>query len=390
MISRNIKGKLIEISSYFPVVTVTGPRQSGKTTLIKDAFPNLPYELLESPDKKALVMADPRAFLDKFPNGAILDEVQNIPELFSYLQGIVDDNPEIKFILSGSQNFLLLEKITQTLAGRTGVMKLLPLSLVELSNTSFYPKNVFEFIFKGGYPRLYNQKIPTEVFYSSYIQTYVERDVRTITNIGDLNTFQTFLSLCAGRVGQILNVDSLASDTGVTFNTAKKWLSILETSYIIRLLYPHHKNFNKRLIKSPKLYFLDTGLVSYLLRIKNTKQLENHFMRGALFENFVINELMKHRYNSAQRDDLYYWRDKHGKEIDCIIDRGEKLIPIEIKSGKTYTKDFFKGLNYWNKLSGQDPSESYVVYGGDLNEKLPQGNLISWDNLESLFTKMKE
>ena len=389
MIARHLKDKLIEVSRYFPVITISGPRQSGKTTLIRDAFPDLPYQLLESPDKKALIMSDPRAFLAQFPKGAILDEVQNIPELFSYLQGIVDDNPEKKFILSGSQNFLLLEKITQTLAGRTGVLKLLPLSLAELKNTKFELKDPFEFILKGGYPRLYNQNIPIEFFYSSYVQTYIERDVRTIINVGDLNTFQIFLSLCAGRVGQILNIDSLASDTGITFNTAKKWLSILEASYIVRLLYTHHKNFNKRLVKSPKLYFFDTGLASYLLRIKNQEQLEIHFQRGALFENFVINELMKYRYNSAQRDDLYYWRDKHGKEIDCIIDRGEKLIPIEIKSGKTYTKDFFKGLNYWNKLSGNNPESSFVVYGGDESQKLPHGNLLAWDGLDEIYELME-
>ena len=388
MISRHIKEKLIEVSRYFPVITISGPRQSGKTTLIRDAFPDLPYQLLESPDKKAIVLADPRAFLEQFPKGAILDEVQNIPELFSYLQGIVDDNPEIKFILSGSQNFLLLEKITQTLAGRTGVLKLLPLSLEELKNTKFAIKNPFEFILKGGYPRLYNQEIPTEFFYSSYIQTYIERDVRTIINVGDLNTFQTFLSLCAGRIGQILNIDSLASDTGITFNTAKKWLSILEASYIIRLLYTHHKNFNKRLVKSPKLYFFDTGLASYLLRIKNQEQLQVHFQRGALFENFVINELMKYRYNSAQKDDLYYWRDKHGKEIDCIIDLGEKLIPIEIKSGKTYTKDFLKGLTYWNKLSGNSPESSFVVYGGKESQKLPNGNLLAWNQMGGIYQLM--
>jgi len=388
MIKRDISPILLEVSTYFPVITVTGPRQSGKTTLIKNAFPNLPYALLETPQIKARATDDPKGFLDKYPNGAILDEVQNVPELFSYIQGIVDDNDEITFILSGSQNFLLVDKINQTLAGRVAVLNLLPFTLGELTTGGYTLKDSMGFIFKGGYPRLFLKKIPPHIYYSNYIRNYLERDVRTIKNIGDLNTFKTFMELCAGRTGQILNIDSLASDAGVALNTAKSWLSILEASFIIYQLRPHHKNYNKRLIKRPKLYFYDTGIACFLLNIQSQTQLESHFLRGALFENMVINQFTKFALNKALSPSLYFWRNNHGKEIDCIIDRGEKLIPIEIKSGKTYTKDFFKGLNYWNKLSGQDPDHSFVVYGGDMNEKLPQGNLVSWDNLKAIMSKI--
>ncbi|MDY7396851.1 ATP-binding protein [Aureibaculum sp. 2210JD6-5] len=384
MIARDIHKKLVEISTYYPITTITGPRQSGKTTLIKSVFSDLPYVLLEAPDIKNRVLEDPRGFLDRYPNGAIFDEIQNTPELFSYLQGIVDENKDIKFILSGSQNFLLLENISQTLAGRTAILKLLPLSLAELKKTKYKIKNSLDYIFKGSYPRLYNNSIPPDIFYSDYIQTYVERDVRTIKNIGDLDTFRRFVQLCAGRIGQILNMNSLASDTGITINTAKSWISILEASYIVHLLQPHHKNFNKRLVKSPKMYFYDTGLACNLLRIKSAVQLDLHHLRGNLFENFIVNELLKSKFNNAEPSNLYYWRDKHGKEIDCLIETANKLIPIEIKSSKTYTKEYFKHLIYWNKLSGSDKKDNYLIYNGDENDKLPNGNLISWNSLEKI------
>jgi predicted AAA+ superfamily ATPase len=389
MIKRDITPILLEVSNYFPVITVTGPRQSGKTTLIKTTFPNLPYALLETPQVKALATEDPKGFLAKYPNGAILDEVQNVPELFSYIQGIVDDNEDIKFILSGSQNFLLLEKVNQTLAGRVAVLNLLPFTLNELNKGGFQPTSGMGFILKGGYPRLFRKKIPPHIYYSNYIKTYLERDVRTVKNIGDLNTFKTFMELCAGRTGQILNIDSLASDAGVALNTAKSWLSILEASFILYQLRPHHKNYNKRLIKRPKLYFYDTGVACFLLNIQSSKQLESHFLRGALFENMVINQLTKFALNKAKNPSLYFWRNNHGKEIDCLIDRGEKLIPIEIKSGKTYTKDFFKGLNYWNKLSGNSLESSFVVYGGNESQKLPNGNLLTWDMLDEIYGLME-
>ena len=384
MIQRDLHLKLLEISEYYPVITVTGPRQSGKTTLIKKAFPKLPYILLETPDIKERALEDPIGFLARFPEGAILDEIQNTPKLFSYIQGIVDEKEDIIFILSGSQNFLLLNKITQTLAGRTAVLKLLPFSLNELKPTKYRINNSFEYIFKGSYPRIYDKNIPVEIFYSDYIQTYVERDVRTIKNIGNLSTFNRFLQLCAGRIGQLLNLDSLATDTGITLNTVKSWLSILEASYIVYLLQPHHKNYNKRLVKRPKLYFYDTGLASNLLRIRSVEQLEIHHIRGNLFENFILNELLKFKLNNAKTPNFYFWRDKHGKEIDCIIETAENLIPVEIKSSKTYTKEFFKNLNYWNNLSTNSANNTYLIYNGIENDKLAGGNLISWNSLDKI------
>lgn len=385
MIQRKIRDKLIEVSTYYSVITVTGPRQSGKTTLIKEAFKNLPYVLLENPEVRRRVEDDPKGFLNKYPKGVIIDEAQNAPELFSYIQGIVDENRDILFVLSGSQNFLLLDKIKQTLAGRTAILKLLPFSINELKKTNYWTKSPLEYVFKGLYPGLYDREIPPTIFYANYIQTYVERDVSAIRNIGNLSSFTRFLTLCAGRVGQILNIDSLASDTGIAPNTAKDWLSILEASYIIHLLKPHHKNFNKRLVKRPKLYFCDTGLACNLLQIENTQQLDLHFAKGNLFENFIINELLKERYNTAKTSNLYYWRDKHGKEIDCIIQKANSLIPIEIKSSTTYQKEYFKNMNYWNKLADNSKENSYLVYAGDDNDSLPYGNLTSWNNLESII-----
>jgi len=384
MIQREITKKLLEISNYYQIITVTGPRQSGKTTLIKDVFKELPYVLLETPDIRQRAQEDPKSFLSNYSKGAIFDEIQNVPELFSYLQGIIDENSAIKFVLSGSQNFLLLEKVNQTLAGRTGILKLLPFSTDELKDSNHWNENPLEFVFKGMYPRIYDRGIPPELFYSDYIQTYVERDVRSIKNIGSLSSFSRFLSLCAGRIGQLLNIDSLASDVGIASNTAKEWLSILEASYIIYTLKPHHKNFNKRLVKRPKLYFYDTGLACNLLQINSVNELDMHFAKGNLFENFILTELLKKRFNNAKTSNLYFWRDHHGKEIDCIIEKANSLIPIEIKSSKTYQKEHFKNMNYWNKLSDNSKENSYLVYSGNESDHLAYGNLMSWKHLNKI------
>ena len=384
MIQREITKKLLEISNYYQIITVTGPRQSGKTTLIKDVFKELPYVLLETPDIRQRAQEDPKSFLSNYSKGAIFDEIQNVPELFSYLQGIIDENSAIKFVLSGSQNFLLLEKVNQTLAGRTGILKLLPFSTDELKDSNHWNENPLEFVFKGMYPRIYDRGIPPELFYSDYIQTYVERDVRSIKNIGNLSSFSRFLSLCAGRIGQLLNIDSLASDVGIASNTAKEWLSILEASYIIYTLKPHHKNFNKRLVKRPKLYFYDTGLACNLLQINSVNELDMHFAKGNLFENFILTELLKKRFNNAKTSNLYFWRDHHGKEIDCIIEKANSLIPIEIKSSKTYQKEHFKNMNYWNKLSDNSKENSYLVYAGNESDHLAYGNLMSWKHLNKI------
>ena len=378
MFERMASEQIKKLSRHFSVVFISGPRQSGKTTLAKELFKNLPYILLELPDQRKLALEDPRAFLMKFSKGAVLDEVQNVPELFSYLQGIVDDNPKKKFVLTGSQNFLLNEKITQSLAGRAGVSVLLPLTIKELNPS---PKtNFVELIFKGSYPGLHQKKTPPSLFYPSYLQTYIERDVRSLKNVGNLTQFNLFLRLCAGRVGQILNVSHLANETGISVNTANAWLSVLEASYVIFRLPPYHKNFRKRLVKAPKLYITDTGLACYLLGIKNPRELSTHFAYGALFENFVILELFKKRLNAGVRDGLYYWRDNKGIEIDLLIEDGKKIYAYEIKAGQTANTDYFKNLAYWSKLS-KDHKDNTVIYGGDYEQKLPYGKLESWKRL---------
>lgn len=381
MINRIIQKKLLEFLEYYPVITVTGPRQSGKTTIVKNTFKDLPYVSLETPEIRERAIEEPRIFLENYPKGVILDEIQKAPQLFSYIQDIVDNNDDVKFILSGSQNFLLLEQISQSLAGRTAIFKLLPFSLAELKGTNYEINNVYEYIYKGSYPRLYDKNIPINNYYADYIQTYVERDVRTILNIENLKSFTLFIKLCAGRIGQLLNLNSLASDSGIAFNTAKKWISILEASYILYTLQPHHNNFKKRLVKSPKLYFYDTGLACSLLNIKSKDQLETHYARGNVFENFVINELMKTEFNNGSTSNLYFWRNNHGKEIDCIIEKADKLIPIEIKSGKSYSKDFFNNLTYWNKISETSIDNNFVIYGGNESLKVKNGNLVSWNDL---------
>jgi uncharacterized protein len=383
MFYRAISDYLLDLHKHFPVLFITGPRQSGKTTLAKALFKNLPYVLLESPDTKRKALNDPRQFLDSFPNGAILDEVQNAPELFSYLQEMVDENRKLRFVLTGSQNFLLNEKITQSLAGRAGLAILLPLSLSELKK----PKTFLEVILKGFYPAIYSEGIRPGLFYPSYTQTYLERDVRQMKNIGNLSQFDTFLRLCAGRVGQIMNLSSLATDTGVSVNTIKAWLSILEASYLIVLLKPYHKNFNKRLIKSPKLYFTDTGLACHLLGIKTEEQLSTHYGIGALFENLIIMEVLKHRLNQGERDGLYYWRDSKGLEIDLLIDNGTNLQAIEMKSGKTFNADFLKNISSWAIHSKVKATNSFVIYGGDSSQRLKEGSLVSWRDLDTVLIK---
>jgi|TARA_B110000459_G_C16575495_1_gene478542 predicted AAA+ superfamily ATPase len=381
MIARTLENKLKLLYTKFPVISVTGPRQSGKTTLIKEVFKNLPYVSLENPDDRAFALEDPRGFLNNYPKGAIFDEVQRVPQLFSYIQGLVDADPSIKFILSGSQNFLLSEQISQSLAGRVGILKLLPFSMFELKAANSLSETFEDVAYKGFYPRIFDQNIDPEDFYPNYLQTYVERDVRQLSQVGNLNTFTTFLKLCAGRAGQLLNMSELSNEAGVSVNTIKSWVNILETSYIVFRLYSHHKNYNKRLTKMPKLYFYDTGLLSYLLGIKKSSQIKIHFAKGAIFENLVIGELMKRHLHIGKEPNLYFWRDNKGKEIDLIIDDGEFITPIEIKSGSTKRSDYFNGLDYWNKISENDPVKSFVIYGGQENQLRNNGKLISWKSM---------
>lgn len=347
MFERHITPLIKRYAKIYPIIALTGPRQSGKTTLAQHIFSDLPYVSLENLDEREHANQDPRGFLANYKNGAIFDEVQNCPELFSYLQGVADQSKKNgKYILTGSQNFLLNQQITQSLAGRVGMATLLPLSLSELP-----PLRAQKHIFQGGYPRLYKAKMRAFEFFPSYIQTYLERDIRSLKNIVDLSLFQKFLKLCAGRVGQLLNYSSLANDCGIATTTARSWMSLLEASYIIHLLPPYHNNFNKRLVKMPKLYFYDTGLACSLLGLEEEKQLDTHYLKGNLFENAVIIEVLKARYNQGKSLNLYFWRDHTGHEIDLIGEWGGTLHAIEIKSTATFKSELLKPLNYFMDLT---------------------------------------
>lgn len=374
-ILKQLKGKL-------PVITITGPRQSGKTTLVKSVFNDLPYVNMEDIDTMRFALDDPRGFLSNFPDGAVLDEIQRVPELFSYIQGIVDTKKNIQFVLTGSQNFQLLQKVTQSLAGRTMILKLLPFSMGELTQAGYSLKSPDELIFKGQYPRIYDKDIEPQFYYPSYISSYIEKDVRQIKNIENLNSFSRFLQICAGRTGQLVNMNSMAIDTGVSVNTIKSWLSILQASYIIYLLRPYHKNYNKRIIKSPKLFFYDTGLVSSLIGIENVNQLKNYYARGALFENLIINEFVKYRLNKGLKPNIYFWQNKTRQEVDLIAEVAGNPIAFEIKSGMTRQNNYFSNLKYWQKISGSPVDKLNVVYGGDENLKTSYGHYISWKKLD--------
>lgn len=384
MISRTIETKAKYLAGKFPILTVTGPRQSGKTTLIKALFKAYDYYSLEDPDERALILSDPKGFLGNIKNGIVLDEVQRMPELFSYIQTYSDNNPKIKFILSGSQNFQLLESISQSLAGRTAILKLMPLSMAELNGSKYAIASYEKTILYGGYPRIFDNAISPSDFYPNYIQTYVERDVRQVKKVQDLDLFIKFLGLCAGRIGQLLNLNSLANDAGITLNTAKAWLSVLETSYVAYTLKPFHKNFNKRLVKMPKLYFYDTGLACAVLGIENEKQVATYHNKGSLFENLILNELLKQRYNTGQRNNLFFWRNNHGNEVDCLMGDLEDPLAIEMKSGATITPEHFKGLGYWNKVSGSSPDRSFLIYTGNRIQKTKWGTMIPWNKLHEI------
>ncbi len=383
MIARDSSDLLKEIAKSFKAIFITGPRQSGKTTLTKSFFLNKPYVTLENPTDRNLALADPVSFLAAFPQGAILDEIQKAPELLSYLQGILDSSDERgKFVLTGSNDFLLLESISQSLAGRVGYLDLLPFSIHESGLCPQPPATLEESIFLGGYPSVIHDRTNPETWFASYTRTYVERDVRLVKNISDLTTFQRFLYLCAGRIGQQINLTNLANDTGVDHKTIQSWLGVLQASYIVYTLPPYYKNFNKRLTKSSKLYFYDTGLACYLLGIKKWSELNHHGYRGPLVENFIITELLKNRYNKGQRSNLFYWRDSSGNEVDVLIDNGSTQIPVEIKSAATLNMDFFKGLNYWEKLTGQ--TGGIMVYSGEGSKTYKNFSVFNWKDISGL------
>lgn len=384
LLQRAAAKTLRQLNRSFPIVAITGPRQSGKTTLAREVFSKKPYVSLEDPDQLEFAQKDPRGFLARFHDGAVIDEAQRYPQLFSYLQTRVDmDGKTGQFILTGSQQFGLVSGITQTLAGRVGLLQLLPFSIAELQGNNKLPKSIDGLIFKGFYPPLYGRNIAPAVWHSNYIITYIERDVRQLLHIRELSTFQRFLRMCAARTGQILNLSSLGNDCGITHNTAKAWLSVLEASYIVFLLYPHHRNFGKRLVKMPKLYFYDPGLAAWLLNIQDEGHLAMHPSRGSLFESLVISELLKSRFNRGLTSNLFFWRDSSGIEIDVIIEQGAALVPLEIKSGQTVTQDFFIGLQKWRKLS-DEPAQEFLLYGG--NEDLSRSgvDVISWKHISKI------
>ena len=385
MIQRQQQAKLLSLAKQFPVISVIGPRQSGKSTLVKHCFPKYDYISFEDIDNRRRALLDMRGFLEQYGKGVIFDEVQRVPELFSYLQTHVDaSGKKGRFILTGSHNYLLQEKVSQSLAGRVAMLRLLPFSMQELADAGKLPADIHKILFKGFYPRLFSSRVQPSDWYPAYIETYMQRDVREIKNIPNLNYFQKFLHLLAGRHGQQLNLTNLATEVGVVHNTISSWISILEASYVIYLLKPHFNNFNKRITKTPKIYFYDSGLVCSLLGIENAEQLHTHHIKGPLFEGLIITELIKARFNAGLSNNCFYWRDKTGNEVDCIIDKAGSLTAIEIKSGKTINGDYFNNLNFWKTLSG-NTNKSYLIYGGTETQKIKNNIVVPWKNTYSIF-----
>lgn len=382
MVNRESASRLVKLAKAFRSVAVVGPRQSGKTTLCKAIFPQKPYISLENPDTLEFARTDPRGFLSQFKDGAILDEIQRAPHLFSYLQQVLDETKKKGlFILTGSNNFLLQENITQTLSGRVAYLQLLPLSLAELKASKKMRLDYGWHVLNGGYPEVITRKINSSDWYANYINTYVERDVRQLKNISSLSQFTKLLRLCAGRTGQILNLTSFSNDCGIDQKTVASWLSVLQSSYIIYLLKPYYSNFNKQIVKTPKLYFYDTGIACSLLGITNAKQIATHSAKGALFENMVVCELLKERFNSGMADNLYYWRDKMGNEVDIVLDNAGKVTAMELKAGETISQDFFKGIEYFSSLNNK-VTQKILLYGGKQEQKRTNGIIVKpWSEL---------
>jgi predicted AAA+ superfamily ATPase len=391
MIPRTLQAYLRGASAYFPVVACVGPRQSGKTTLARATFEELPYVSLENLDTREFALSDPRGFLATYSGGAIFDEVQRAPSLLSYLQGVVDEAADGgggantrragRYVLTGSHNFLLREAISQTLAGRVALTTLLPFSLEEVPPRA---EQTYEHVlWNGAYPRILADGVPANEWLPNYIATYIERDVRQIQAVSDLAQFTLFVRMCAGRTGQIINLTAMANECGISANTAKAWLNLLEASYILFRLPAYHQNFNKRLIKAPKLYFYDAGLACSLLGIQSPEQVQSHFARGALFETMVIADVKKWFFHRGRQAHISFWRDSNGKEIDCIIETSSpndppRRIALEIKSGRTLGGDMFDSLRSWQSLSGDAPENSFLVYGGDENQRRSVAGVLSW------------
>jgi hypothetical protein len=366
----------------FPVLAVTGPRQSGKTTLLKELFADYRYVSLENPNTRSFALEDPIGFLNQYDQKVIFDEVQRVPELFSYIQGWVDNSKQMgQFILSGSQNFHLLNNITQTLAGRVALFKLLPLDFTELKANGLLENAYTQASVKGFYPAIFDRDIDPVVFYANYIQTYLEKDVTELLNIRDLKLFRTFLSLCAGRAGQLLNFSTLANECDISHVTAKAWLSILESSYIVFLLQPYHQNFNKRLVKTPKLYFYDTGLLNHLLGIRTADELTENRLKGNIFENMVLAEYQKKNHHLYLHQDYYFWQDSNAHEVDLLLKKNQGFSIFEIKATQTITSGLFKEMDRFEEIAAPAEVSKTLIYGGDENEKRTKYNVIAWKNI---------
>ncbi|MDY0002461.1 MAG: ATP-binding protein [Polyangia bacterium] len=378
-IVRQAEETLRQLAGEFRAVAIVGPRQSGKTTLAKHVFPDKECISLEAPDYLEFASRDPRSFLTRIEGGAILDEVQRCPELLSYLQGLLDASPEKgRFILTGSHHLGLMEGISQSLAGRVGLITLLPLSLHELTGSTVQPETLDELLLCGGYPPVHAERVSHERWYNAYVATYLERDVRQLVSVRDSIVFQRFLRLCAASTGQLLNMARMGADLGIDQKTVKGWLSILEVSSIAFRLRPHHESFRKRLVKTPKLYFNDTGLAARLLGIENPEQLSMHPVRGALFETWVLSELRKSRFNRAKEDNLFFWRNNTGHEVDIVCDRAGMLLPIEVKSGATIASDWFEGLERWQSLAKDRSLRPHLVYGGNDRQTRRAAEVLPW------------
>ncbi len=385
MINRNLQPILVRMAGQFKAVALTGPRQSGKTTLARMCFPDKPYVSLEAPDERDRILRDPRQFLSRFPDGCILAEAQRAPDLFSYLQQDLDQHTQTgRFILTGSQQFGMMEKISQSLAGRIGVLSLLPFTIDELHRGGFAPTTLDETLWQGAYPPIHDQHIDARLWLDAYITTYIERDVRQIVNIQDTVQFQRFLSLCAGNIGQLFNASRIGNDCGINHGTISRWLSILESSYVAFRLPPHHRNYRKRLVKTPKLYFWDVGLAIRLLGIESYRQLATHPLRGSLFENWVVAELMKGRLNRGAKSNVFFWRNNTGLEVDVLVDQAGRLCPIEIKSGTTFVSDWLHALRQWSALAGDDATAATLVYGGDTGWNEQQTTILPWHQIAAL------
>jgi len=385
LIPRKAGRVLLELAREYPVVVITEPRQSGKTTLCSATFPERPYASLEDPDIRRFALEDPRGFLAQYPDGALLDEIQRAPDLLSYLQGIVDRDPRPgRFVLTESQQMDVLAGVSQTLAGRAALLSLLPFAYSELPER-LAPQSIEHLLFQGLYPPIYDRGLDPSRWYANYVQTYLERDLRQLVRVQDLSTFQVFLRLCAGRTGQLLNLSALAADCGITHNTAKAWLSVLEASFILVLLRPHFRNFGKRLVKTPKLYLLDPGLAAWLLEVRESEQLRAHPLRGALFETWAIVELLKGRANAGLTSNLYFWRDRSGLELDCVLERGTDLVPIEIKSGQTIAADFFRPFSRFGQLAGELAAPGWLLYGGERTERRSAATALPWRMVDQLI-----